>query len=94
MNFNETKKLNFLRLSLFKDYLAGSLIVRWLDQPSTQNLLWNIILNGIKIQPVDRIFFQVERAFLVRHVHQKLAFLTHLIANAWAQNMTKKFKAP
>lgn len=40
-----------------------------------------LVLN--KIQPVDRIFplfLQVERTFVVRHVTQKLAFLTHLIA--------------
>ena len=29
-----------------------------------------------------------EKTFLVRRVHQKLAFLTHLIAHAWIQNTT------
>ena len=67
--------------SLFKHYLAGLLIVRWPDQePSTQNLLWNINYKfGFKIQPVDRLFLQVERTFLARHVHQKFALSAHLI---------------
>ena len=48
---------------------------------SVQNLLWNIFCDfGFKIHPVDRIFLQVERTFLVCHVRQKLTFLTHLIA--------------
>ena len=36
---------------------------------------------GFKIQPVDRIFFflQVKRTFLVRRVHQKLAFLINAL---------------
>ena len=80
------RKLNFLRLSLFCHYLASLCIVRWPDQGrhTRQNLLWNVIYNfGFKIQPVDRIFFlQVERTFLVRRVHQKLAFLTHFIEGA------------
>ena len=60
-------------------------IFRWPDQcPSTQNLLCNIPYNfGFKIQPVDRIFFASRKNVLERRVHQKLAFLTHLIANAW-----------
>ena len=49
-------------------------------EPSTQKLLWNIIYTfGLKIQPVDRLFWQVERTFLVRHVDQKSAFSAHLI---------------
>ena len=80
------RKLNFLRLSLFCHYLAGLCIVRWPDQGrhTMQNLLLNVRYNfGFKIQPVDRIFFlQVERTFLVRRVHQKLAFLTHFIEGA------------
>ena len=49
--------------------------------PSTQKLLWNIIYKfGFKIQPVDRLFWQVEGTFLARHVHQKSAFSAHLIA--------------
>ena len=66
-------------------------IVRWPDQgPTTQNLLWNIIYNfGFKFQPVDQIFLQVERTVLLRRVHPKLTFLTHLIAYAGIQNISK-----
>ena len=66
-------------------------IVRWPHQGhTTQNLLWNIIYNfGFKFQPVDQIFLQVERTVLLRRVHQKLTFLTHLIAYAWIQNISK-----
>ena len=82
LNLLTTTRKGFLRLSLFNHYLAGLCIVQWPDQGhSMQNLLWNIIYNfGFKIQTFDRIFLQVERTFLVRCVHQKLAFLTHLIA--------------
>ena len=46
-----------------------------------KKILWNIIDNfGFKIQPVKR-----KKIFLVRRVHQKLAFLTHLVAHAWIQ---------
>ena len=34
----------------------------------------------LKFIPSIEFFLQVERTFLVCHVHQKLAFLTHLIA--------------
>ena len=50
--------------------------------PSTQNLLWNHHNFGFKTKPCDRIFWQVETTFLLRRVHQKLAFLTPLIAYA------------
>ena len=58
-------------------------IVWWPDQgPTTQKLLWNVIYNfGFKFQPVDPV--------LLRRVHQKLNFLTHLIAYAWIQNISK-----
>ena len=52
-------------------------------------LLCNILYNfGFKIQPVDLIFFASRKKFLERRVHQKLAFLTHLVANAWIQNVS------
>ena len=62
--------------------LFGWFMIWWPDQgPSVQNVLWNIFCDfGFKIHPVDRIFLQVERTFLVCHVRQKLTFLTHLIA--------------
>ena len=42
----------------------------------------NVIYNfGFKFQPVDPV--------LLRRVHQKLNFLTHLIAYAWIQNISK-----
>lgn len=46
-------------------------------QCSVQNLLWNIFCDFSFI--LFLIFMQVERTFLVCHVHQKFAFLTHLI---------------
>ena len=63
-------------------------IVCWLDQgPNTQYLLWNINYNfRFKIQPVDQIFFQVKKTFLVRCVRHDLAFLMHLVAYAWIQD--------
>ena len=65
-------------------------IVGWPDQrPSTQNLPWNVIYNfGFEFQLVDQIFLQVVRKFLVQSVHQKFAFLTHLTAYTWIQNIS------
>ena len=64
-------------------------IVRWREQgPSTCKIYFeNIILStrGGYCRPIF-FFWQVERIFLVRRVHQTLAFLTQLITYAWIQN--------
>ena len=58
------------------------------DLPNARNLLENVIYNfGFKIQLLDQICFAMESTFLERHVRQKLAFLTHLIAYTWIQNI-------
>ena len=81
------RKLNFLRPSLFNHYLAGLYLSssgRTKDHWRTHYAkltFWNIIYKfGFKIELVDRLFLQVERTFLACHVHQKLAFSEHLIA--------------
>ena len=57
-------------------------ITIWLVWPDQGQKYAKFILEyylnfGFKIQPVDRIvFLQIERTFLVRRVHQKLAFFT------------------
>ena len=43
----------------------------------------------LKFNLSTKFDLQVERTFLERHVHQKLAFLTHLIAYALIQNISK-----
>ena len=48
----------------------------------------------LKFNLSTEFFLQVERTFLVRRVQQKLSFLTHFIAYAWLQNISKQFKAP
>ena len=37
-------------------------------------------------------FLQVERTFLARHLHQKLAFSAHFIAYAWIQNIPSNLR--
>ena len=79
---NETK-LNFLRISLFKHYLASLLIVRWPDQgPSKQNLLWTINTNLVLKFNLSTNFFATRKNISCTHVHQKLTFSAHLIAYA------------
>ena len=48
----------------------------------------------LKFNLSTEFFLQVERTFLVSLVQQKLSFLTHFIAYAWLQNISKQFKAP
>ena len=48
----------------------------------------------LKFNLSTEFFLQVERTFLVRRAQQKLSFLTHFIAYAWLQNISKQFKAP
>ena len=48
----------------------------------------------LKFNLSTEFFLQVERTFLVHRVQQKLSFLTHFIAYAWLQNISKQFKAP
>ena len=48
----------------------------------------------LKFNLSTEFFLQVERTFLVRRVQQKLSSLTHFIAYAWLQNISKQFKAP
>ena len=48
----------------------------------------------LKFNLSTEFFLQVERTFLVCRVQQKLSFLTHFIAYAWLQNISKQFKAP
>ena len=48
----------------------------------------------LKFNLSTEFFLQVERTFLVCRVQQKLSFLTHFIAYAWLQNISKQFKTP
>ena len=77
-------------------WLVYVIHVWWPDQgPCTQILLWILSKTLVlKFNLSTEFCLQFERTFLVHHVHQKLAFLTHLIAYAWFQNISKQFKEP
>ena len=49
------------------------------------------LVRKIYCRPTDffLFFLQVERTFIVRHVHQQIAFLARIIAYAWIQSVSK-----
>ena len=79
------RKLNFPRLSLFNHYLAGVYVSAGGRTKDTVCKIYFGILSitlVLKFNLSTEFFLEVERTFLVRRVHQKLAFLTHLSAYA------------
>ena len=94
----------FDKLPIRKFYVFYFMSTFWLAYVTSSAWIKNIVCKIyfrilsitliLKFNLSTEFFLQVERTFLVRHVQQKLSFLTHFIAYAWLQNISKQFKAP